>query len=803
MLVFKKIISLPVTLAAFLIVSVQLLPAQQRDSLQTKIDSLRKESKEAVIDTSVASLLKKTEMVTHILNNVKSILNRGFDTVEVASDLPEIESGLENLEKNYQDNQRTLSLRSLKIIKSILGDYEQRLKKWQQLLLSYSREMQEINNDLNKIIQDTSSFFLAADSAVTSNYLKQIIVFTNKWGKADSSNKINLQKIDILQTRVSTASITNAEILDETNYRIKNYSKQLLKPEEKFLWNASAKDYTDKFSDVLKKSVFISYRIVSYYLNNKSINIIAWLFFILIVAAWFRNSIKRIGKMGDAGALILSNTKSISQHPLLSVILIFTSILPFFSKEQPGSLTIVMWLFVSLLYTKLFINLNIIKLRKEWILLIILFLIVNSFNLLTKATLTERWLHLILVILTFLLGLVTYKKISKGESNLPIEAKYFLIIFLILLSFAFVLNIIGCYVLSKYIAGGALTGLLTARILYTVVAMIIESIYLQYEAYKNKSRFISYFDYYKLKSEIQKALNIFAGIVWLIILTRNLNFYDVIYENVSEFLSDERTLGNIQFTFSSILVFVIVLWVSSLVSKTLLLVFGNDNGTVNNPKNKWGSTLLLTRLGVLSLGIILAFVASGIPMDKITIIIGALGVGIGFGLQNIVNNLVSGVILAFEKPVEVGDAIEVGNRYGIVKEIGIRSSRMLTVDGSEVIVPNGDLISQQIVNWTLSNHYRRVEVIVGVSYQSDLRKVEELLRDILQKQKDIQQYPAPNVLAHVFGQSSVDFRLLFWCNIDTWINVKSEVLINVYESFKENDIQIPFPQTDVHIKTDQ
>ena len=185
----------------------------------------------------------------------------------------------------------------------------------------------------------------------------------------------------------------------------------------------------------------------------------------------------------------------------------------------------------------------------------------------------------------------------------------------------------------------------------------------------------------------------------------------------------------------------------------------------------------MIRLGILSAGILIAFAASGIPIDKLTIIIGALGVGIGFGLQNIVNNLVSGVILAFERPVQIGDAIEVGNRYGVIKEIGIRSSKIVTVEGSEVIVPNGDMLSQHIVNWTLSSHYRRVELIVGVAYQTDLRKAESILQQIINKEKGIQQSPAPAVLAHQFGDSSIDFRLLFWCDIDAWVAVKSEVLI--------------------------
>jgi small-conductance mechanosensitive channel len=800
---FQKIIRSGLFITFLLCSAIQIATAQKIDSVQNKIDSLRRESKHHNVDTSVANLLKKTESVTHILNNVKSILSRGFDTAEISAELPTFEFQLENLSNNFQNNQRVLSLRNLKIIKTVLGNASKELKKWQELLLSYSTEMHVINDELDNLIQDTASLFISEDSTISKNYLKQIISFTNKWKKADSSNKINLQKIDLLQNRVTNALITNSELSDETVYRIKYYSKNLLKPEEKSIWNASSKDYSQSFSDVLKNSFFIAMKIIGIYLSTKNINIVICMLLILCMGYWFKISSRKLRKMQSTDALIVSNTNTISTYPFLSAILIFTSLSPFFSEEEPSSFAILIWLMVALVYSIIFIKENMIRLKMEWFALIILFLLVNALNLLTIASLMERWVHLVFVILSMALGFDLYIRVTKYETQLPKSSKYFLILFLILLTISFLLNVIGCYTLSKYLAGGALTGLLTARILYTVIDIIIEAIYIQYETYKDESKFISYFDYFRLKSKLQKALYVFVSIVWLIILTRNLNFYDVIYENVSDFLSEDRTLGNIQFTFSSILIFVLVIWVSNLISKTLLLIFGSDTGSINNKKNKWGSTLLLTRLTVLILGIIVAFIASGIPMDKITIIIGALGVGIGFGLQNIVNNLVSGIILAFEKPVQVGDAIEVGNKYGIVKEIGIRSSKLTTVEGSDVIIPNGDLLSQHIVNWTLSNHFRRVEIIVGVSYQSDLRKVEALLKDILKNEKGIQQQPAPNVIAHVFGASSVDFRLLFWCDIDSWINTKSEVLITIYQRFNEEHIQIPFPQTDVHIKKDE
>jgi small-conductance mechanosensitive channel len=211
---------------------------------------------------------------------------------------------------------------------------------------------------------------------------------------------------------------------------------------------------------------------------------------------------------------------------------------------------------------------------------------------------------------------------------------------------------------------------------------------------------------------------------------------------------------------------------------------------------------LMVRYSIITLGLIAAATAAGLRMSNLTIILGALGVGIGFGLQNIFNNLVSGFILLLERPIKIGDTIEVGTLIGTVKHIGIRASNVHTVDGAEIIVPNGNLISNEVINWTLSDNQRRIEVLVGVAYGSDPYKVQDIFMKILCSNPEIVSYPKPLVLFNNFGDSSLDFRLLFWTdNFDDWIRIRSEVIFRIYDGLKEAGIQIPFPQRDLHIKT--
>jgi small-conductance mechanosensitive channel len=203
-------------------------------------------------------------------------------------------------------------------------------------------------------------------------------------------------------------------------------------------------------------------------------------------------------------------------------------------------------------------------------------------------------------------------------------------------------------------------------------------------------------------------------------------------------------------------------------------------------------------------GLALAFgvTAMGVDLSSLAFIIGALGVGIGFGLQNIINNFISGLILLFERPIQVGDEVKVGELMGTMKRIGIRASIVRTYEGSEVIVPNGDLISQQVVNYTLSDRLRRLELRVGVAYGTDLDRAREAIVKALHSVEQVLDDPAPMVLFNGFGESSLDFRVLFWVpDFGLGLETGSALGMAVNRALREADVNIPFPQRDLHLRT--
>jgi potassium efflux system protein len=200
-------------------------------------------------------------------------------------------------------------------------------------------------------------------------------------------------------------------------------------------------------------------------------------------------------------------------------------------------------------------------------------------------------------------------------------------------------------------------------------------------------------------------------------------------------------------------------------------------------------------------GFVLATAALGIDLTKVTLLAGAVGVGVGFGLQNVVNNFASGLILMVERPINVGDQIDVGGVIGEVKRIGVRSSTIRTFQGAEVIVPNADLAQKQVTNWTLSDRARRYEIDLGVAYGSDPAQVLRLLEAAAASVPEVQKKPPPRALFTGFGDSSLDFRLLAWVeSMDVGLQAQNGLRMAILRALDEARIEIPFPQRDLHIR---
>jgi small-conductance mechanosensitive channel len=285
-----------------------------------------------------------------------------------------------------------------------------------------------------------------------------------------------------------------------------------------------------------------------------------------------------------------------------------------------------------------------------------------------------------------------------------------------------------------------------------------------------------------------------------------------IYNNIIDYLSQvgevfTRSLfsfGNSEISLSTIFYFVIafilLFYVAGKLKKILITKVLTRAEISIGLRESIG---MITKFSVILVGSIVIIQSAGIDLSALSLLAGALGVGIGFGLQNITNNLVSGIIILFENPIKVGDRIEVGDISGDVVNISVRATTILTNDNISIIVPNSEFISNTVINWSHNDRNIRFNIPVGVSYNESPEQVKELLLRVASENENVLKNPEPTVFSEEFGDSSLNFTLAVWTAnyTDKPRRLTSELNFAIFKKFQEHDIEIPFPQRDIHVKT--
>ena len=254
-----------------------------------------------------------------------------------------------------------------------------------------------------------------------------------------------------------------------------------------------------------------------------------------------------------------------------------------------------------------------------------------------------------------------------------------------------------------------------------------------------------------------------------------------------------RTVGSISFKLISVLWFFVIIWFAHILQRLISFLFGETGSDIDDDittvSKGQHSRLLITRLLVLIGGYLLAIAASGLPIDKLTFLLGALGLGIGMGLQGIVNNFVSGIILIFDGSLQIGDEIEVNGQAGQVREIGLRASTLHTSEGAEVIIPNGAILSQNIVNWTFSNDQKRVTLSFTLTgKEMDANMVNEIINTTIEKILNVITKRIPVILYTKVTPETLSLTVRCWSAIGNVDQVKSEAMLQLSAAFSAKSI---------------
>ncbi len=369
---------------------------------------------------------------------------------------------------------------------------------------------------------------------------------------------------------------------------------------------------------------------------------------------------------------------------------------------------------------------------------------------------------------------------------------------MLLLAASIVANVTGFVSLSHTVGTATLLGAYAAVLLYIAVKVMYLMLVMglrEWAGSLTKTR------QQNIENWGRRALSAGAVLLWIDTVLYLFTLRDSVKNMANRVLNYPIGLEKVHVTPGDVLGFLLVLFVGYLTAK--LLTFILREALLARMHLQHGlphAISTITYYILLVLVFLVALVDAGVELNKFTVITGALGIGVGFGLQNMVNNFVSGLLLLFERPIRVGDTIEVGGVIGNVRRIGVRSCTIQTFQDAEVIVPNSNLVSNQVTNWTLSSPWRRVDIPLGVAYGTDPERLIALLTELAESHKGVRRHPRPAAFFLGFGESAMNFELRFWASQEIWFDLKSEVTVHVLRALEEAGISIPFPQRDLHIR---
>ena len=745
-------------------------------------DSILQEAE--IKDTTVPHMVNKVESYSFSLNRAENSLERTLDTAGIIKSLSGMEQGLNYFHNTLERNDNPLNLRSLNTASVLLGESRETMEDWENSLDSYISQLNSTHERLRAVKHDST---LQNDSLNTVLHGQMKAVYDRSVG-LDSMLHNSLIKITTLRNRVSINYLLVKDLQTEIGDRRQASSHAMWKPEEPPFLSVSPADYDSSLLEIVQNSLTRSGRVIKIFStttwDTRMINGIIW--FVLMI--WFLIVLRVVRRKTDPSS-IFSNLTFLKKSAVLSSLLLLVTYSPFTYAGAPAAYVHLNDL-VRIISLTILLHSYLTRTGKVvWYTLAAIWVFFAIDDLLLDSAYGERWSLMIggLALFAVCVFLLKKKTIVFRHLEDSKARKLVVILTLIQICISICCNLTGRLTLCKILAFSSIDSLVLALTLKVCCAILIDAVYTQSEVFHN--RFFAFLNFVDLKKKLRSLLWVVAIFVWILALLRNLYLYDRV-SNIALFIINKpRTIGSISFSYASGILFILIIWISSVLSQFVNFFFDEGQNPGPQKKTKLGSIALIVRIAIWTAGFLIAVAAAGIPINKISILIGALGVGIGFGLQNLVNNLVSGVIIAFERPIQIGDTIEVGGKTGVVQEIGVRSSQINNGEGANIIVPNGDLLSQQLINWTLHNRNKRVRITIGVPYKSDFRKARNIILNEISKDDKVMRDPKPTITVDSFANDAVNFEIKFWVSdMSEAASIRDELMLTIIESFSKNEI---------------
>jgi potassium efflux system protein len=770
----------------------------------------------------VSDIISQAEVVGGRLKAIRTLLDQRADASDIDDRLPSL---TEEIEAAETQDLNTLHLNpTLEVIREIGSRWQvstRQLADWNSMLQERSASLDRSISELNQILQswrltlaslqsserppDSGSGDPSAGSAPPEavrrvNETIASIEETRREAQTQLTELLAKQsRVSELETRVTSVReevrLTRTRMLANLSRRD---SAPIWAPQGEISLQQLVSDGLASFStQATELRLYASVRIERFVLHG--------IVFLLLAAGlyWARSRIHpfvekepklekaaQIFRLPIATALVLTILASGWMYPQAPALLS--------SLIGAAALVPVVFLLRRMVERPLFIILDA---------LVVLYFVDRFRDILINQVLTVRLLFLaeMLGAILFLLWFLKSKRLSarveaahyRVFKTIRRVVPYAIAVFL----FAFTAGILGFVRLAYLVGNGVLNSAYTALIFYTAVQIIRGLIIFALRVPPLSRTLIVKNNRPIIRERSVRIVRWAAAVMWLLITLNLFSVRQPIFMFLRDVLAWSATVGTVTFSFGSVVLFFLMVWIAILTSRFVRFVLEEDvyprvglGGGVSYAV----STML--HYSILVIGFLIAVGLVGVDFTKFALIAGAVGIGVGFGLQNIINNFVSGLILLVERPVKVDDTVQIGEHTGSLRQIGLRACVLRKVDGSDVIVPNSQLISEEVINWTMSDEKRRIDIPVGVAYGTDPRVIFELLNPIAVKHNDVLKDPPPKTFFQGFGESTLDFELRVWTShTDGWQVLRSEIMTEMYAVLSAAGIELPSPQLDVNI----
>tara|TARA_R110000787_G_scaffold281906_1_gene393486 strand:- start:14100 stop:16526 length:2427 start_codon:yes stop_codon:yes gene_type:complete len=772
-----------------------------QESATTNADSIK--VKEEVI--AVENISSETEKLGELILRLRKTLKPSRNISEIDSILKGVSEEITLRRDSVLSNVKETRLRNLKVYKVEWNNYKTTLNQYQESIKSRTEFISGISNDLYEAINkweltkrtlsqnsNSKDLILGLDQSIST--LEEMVEIAQE--RMDAVYSVQKTLVDLF--------FTVNEVISEIDRAQIQIKKNYFEFDSQPIWvsNKVGKDSTSVIS-VSNTQLIISglkenkKQLEEFFSLNIKEAVFQGVFILLLLLFMFRINNKWNNDLLGKNSAIEDQAKTILTHPISSSLVVGVFISIFFYDAIIPAL-VEFQIFIVLFSTIILLpKLTVLKFRGFLIILFLAYLIQTFESYIGKEASLYRWLMMfnsLILIFAFNYGIRKIK--DNPEKFLQIRNTFKKVgsFYVFLLVVSILTNSIGMVNLAKFLNVGIIASTILGMAVYLSVKIIISLVIIFFKIKKEYSLQALTNLIGITEKRIQPILNWSGMIVWLLLTLKGFGILDFMVNKLNELMLLEWEVGEMTISFGGILSFIGILIMTLIVAKFIAIIFRDDWMIKAFPKGTTPAISLMLRIILVSIGVYVGSSAAGIDLSKLGFIIGALGVGIGFGMQNIVLNFISGLILAFERPINIGDTIEIDQEFGVVTNIGIRSSNIKSYSGHESIIPNGDLISKKVNNHTLSNRDRRSKIDMKTASNVEPESIIELFNSIALAHPKIFKEPAPQTYFYGYDpEGNLSFSLIYWSTFSDTLGVNSEIALSIYAKLKENNMQAPIP----------